>query len=66
MVSTDHERFCGGVHFIAGALFAVMAAHNLLRWYVEKRQRNLVNALIYGPLVLFEMHHTRSHWKDTP
>ena len=57
------EDFRGGVHFTAGALFAIMAAYNLMRLVSTESRRHAINVGINSPLVCFEAYQTWRHWR---
>lgn len=56
------EDFKGAVHAVAGTLFAVMAAYNVMRWCATKHRRNAINVLIYLPLAPYEGYQVWRHW----
>lgn len=55
------DTFKGGIHATMGTLAAVMLAYNAMRWCATRHKRNVVNIVIYAPLVLFEWHHVKAH-----
>lgn len=55
--------FKGWVHAAMASVVAVMGAYNLMCWLADRHRRHGINAAVYAPLWLFEIHQTRQHWR---
>lgn len=62
MTVDSGEAFRGTVHYVAGSLFAIMAAWNLMVACEDKRGRHIANAIMYGAGACYEARQVFRHW----
>jgi hypothetical protein len=58
-----YEVLKAGVHSTALGVAAVCAAYNFSAWLVRRQRHSWINAVVYGTLTAWEIHHVRHHLK---
>lgn len=56
-----YEVLKASVHGAALGVAAVCAAYNFSAWLVRRQRHSWINALVYGTLTAWEIHHVRHH-----
>ncbi len=56
-----YEGLKAGVHGAALGLAAVCAAYNFSAWLARRQRHSWINAVVYGTLTAWEIHHVRHH-----
>lgn len=56
-----YEVLKASVHGAALGVAAVCAAYNFSAWLVRRQRHSWINALVYGTLTAWELHHVRHH-----
>jgi hypothetical protein len=58
------EVYRGGIHAVVGGLVLALFLYQVIRIAEHGPERHLVvNALVYGPLALYEHWQTLRHWR---
>jgi hypothetical protein len=56
-----YEVLKAGVHGATFGLAAVCAAYNFSAWLARRQRHSWINAVLYGTLAAWEVHHVRHH-----
>lgn len=57
----EYELLKAGVHGAALTLAAVCATYNFSAWLARRHRHSWINAVVYGTLTAWEIHHVRHH-----
>ena len=60
------EAFKGLAHAVVGTLATMMGLYNGVAYQERRERRNLINILVYGTLLAFEVYHVQYHVKKIP
>ena len=56
-----YEMLKAGVHSVALSVAALCAVYNFAAWVGRRQRHSWVNALVYGALTAWEVHHVLHH-----
>lgn len=58
----SEDDFKGWFHAGVGVLMGVMLGYNVMRLCSTRQRRNAVNAVLYAPLMLYELRQAQHHF----